>query len=303
MVFLQDLAKNPYFTIPGTFINKTPKKERLKIASALRLKKSRRFRRKLRHILFYFRIESLKRYNKIVDAEIRRLNELPERSQRLLGKPIPNDITRASITRPSFRERILRSIRLAKYMIKKEKQKWPSQDVSSSKKNPKIYRKIRYLYHTGNLFTIRFRPFLEFMNRNYSFLGKGKYLIVLLNSTFIFLLAYLFIFLIRESAIVIAARSFNINAVMRYYDVDFLIRSRDWTVDAVQVVFSTGPLITFMVSLIAIITFSLISNAVWTFRLFIMWTFLSCINSIIWRNDLRFFTKSRIWMGPGISLY
>ncbi len=189
-----------------------------------------------------------------------------------------SDAIHPSLSRPSFWKRIRRSIRLATYVILKARQKRvPSKDVSSSKKKPEIYRKLRYLYHTGKLFQIRFRPLIEFLDRNYSFLGNGKYLIVLLNSTFIFLLAYFFVFFVKEIAIVIAARSFSINAVMMYYDVEFLIRSRDWTADAVQVVFSTGPVIVFMLMLITIITFFLISYEIWTIRLFILWIFLHAL--------------------------
>jgi hypothetical protein len=112
------------------------------------------------------------------------------------------------------------------------------------------------------------------MNQNYSFLGKGKYLIILLNSTFIFLLAYLFVFLLKEMAFVIAAGSFDIKAVMMYYDVEYLIRSRDWTEDAVKVVFSTGPVFAFMLTLISLTIFALASHETWSARLFIMWVFL-----------------------------
>ncbi|MCX6248284.1 MAG: hypothetical protein NTW10_11165, partial [Bacteroidetes bacterium] len=105
-----------------------------------------------------------------------------------------------------------------------------------------VYRRLRYLYNTGGLFKFNFRSTLVLINRNFSFLGNRKYLVILLNSTFLFLLAYLFVFLLRELAIVIAAGSFDIKVVMMYYDVEFLIRSRDWTSEAVKVVFSTGPM-------------------------------------------------------------
>jgi hypothetical protein len=95
------------------------------------------------------------------------------------------------------------------------------------------------------------------LNRNYSFLGKGKYLIILLNSTFIFLLAYLFVFLLKEMAVVVAAGTFDIKSVMMYYDVEYLIRGRDWTVDAIKVVFSVGPFIAIMLTLITITIFAM----------------------------------------------
>lgn len=139
------------------------------------------------------------------------------------------------------------------------------------------FRKLRHLYHSGNLFKINFRGIGEFMNRNYAFLGNGKYLVVLLNSTFIFLFAYLFVFILKESATVIAAASFDIRSVMMYYDVEFMIRSRDWTEDAVKVVYSTGPLVTLMITFLAATLFSLTSQDNRAARLFVMWVILHAL--------------------------
>jgi hypothetical protein len=255
--------------------HKMPREERLKKHEALRLKKARRRRRKFRHVFFHFRPQTLKRYNRKLNAEIRKVKEGPTGYQGISGKPIIREVTPLlSSPKPTFRKRIRRSVRMARYVIKKARQRKPSPEPSMGKKNRYVFRKLRYLFHTGNLFKINFQALQEFMNRNYSFLGKGKYLIILLNSTFIFLLAYLFVFLLKEMAVVIAAGSVDIKAVMMYYDVEYLIRSRDWTEEAVKVVFSTGPLIAFMLTLISLTIFALASHENHTARLFIMWVFL-----------------------------
>lgn len=261
--------------IRGTMFHKMPREERLKKHEALRLKKARRRRRKFRHVFFHFRPQTLKRYNRKLNAEIRKVKEGPTGYQGISGKPIIREVTPLlSSPKPTFRKRIRRSVRMARYVIKKARQRKPSPEPSMGKKNRYVFRKLRYLFHTGNLFKINFQALQEFMNRNYSFLGKGKYLIILLNSTFIFLLAYLFVFLLKEMAVVIAAGSVDIKAVMMYYDVEYLIRSRDWTEEAVKVVFSTGPLIAFMLTLISLTIFALASHENHTARLFIMWVFL-----------------------------
>ncbi len=261
--------------IRGTLFHRTPKEERLKNHEAFRLKSLKRRRRKFRHIFFYFRPGTRKRFNRKLNAEIRKVKEGPTGYQGISGKPIIHEVTPLlSSPKPPFMKRIRRSIRMARYVIKKARQRKPSHEPSVDKKSRSIYRKLRYLYNTGNLFKINFRTVLEFMNQNYSFLGKGKYLIILLNSTFIFLLAYLFVFLLKEMAFVIAAGSLDIKAVMMYYDVEYLIRSRDWTEEAVKVVFSTGPLISFMLTLISLTIFALASHETWSTRLFIMWVFL-----------------------------
>jgi hypothetical protein len=261
--------------IRGTMFHKTPREERLKKSDTIKLKRTRRRRRKLRHIFFQFRPRTLKRYNRKLDAEIRKIKEGPTGFEGISGKPIFHEITLlVPAPKPSFRKRTRRAIRMALYVIKKARHRRTAHGTVPDKKGHNVYRKLRYLYHTGTLFKINFRAIPEFMNRNYSFLGKGKYLIILLNSTFIFLLAYLFVFLLKEMAVSLSAGSFNIKAVMMYYDVEYLIRSRDWTVEAVKVVFSTGPLIAFMLTLISLTIFALASHESWSFRLFIIWIFL-----------------------------
>lgn len=259
----------------GTLFHGTPRENRLENHKALRLKRARKRRRKFRHVFFYLFPRTLKRYNRKLELEIRKVKEGPIGYQGISGKTIiqePGSLHNSPT--PLFRNRIRRSIRMARYVIRKTRQRRPSAVSSPAKKKRSIYRKLRYLNHTGNLFKINYIAIKEFMNRNYSFLGKGKYLIILLNSTFIFLLAYLFVFLLKEVAVVIAADSFDIKTVMMYYDVEYLIRSRDWTVEAVKVIFSTGPLIAFMLTVITLTIFALASHENWTVRLFIMWVIL-----------------------------
>jgi len=130
----------------------------------------------------------------------------------------------------------------------------------------RINRKLSVLRKRGTLF--QKSPLRKHSGDSIS---TSTFWIILLNSTFIFLLSYLLVFLLTESATAIAAQTFNIKSVMRYYDVDFLIRSRDWTTDAVKVVFSSGPLIMFMLTFVTIFIFSIISHENWTIRLFIIW--------------------------------
>jgi hypothetical protein len=261
--------------IRGTMFHRTPKEERQKNHKTLRLKRIRRRHRKFRHIFFYFRPGTLKRYNRKLNAEIRKVKEGPTGYEGIFGKPIIHEFNPLlSSPKPSFRKRIRRSVRMIKYVTTKPRQRKPSPETSTGKKNRSVYRKLRYLYFTGNLFKINFHTIKEFMNRNYSFLGKGKYLIILLNSTFIFLLAYLFVFLLKEMAVVLAAGSFNIKTVMMYYDVEYIIRSRDWTEEAVKVVFNTGPVVALILTVIFLTIFALVSHETWFTRLFIMWVFL-----------------------------
>jgi hypothetical protein len=135
----------------------------------------------------------------------------------------------------------------------------------------KLSRKIRILRTRGTLF--HKCPKEDHLKHDSTSYGNQEYLIILLNSTFIFLLAYFFVFFVKGITVVIAAGSFDIKSVLMYYDVDFLIRGKDWTAEAVKVVFSTGPFISFLISIIAIILFALCRFEMWTIRIFMMWVF------------------------------
>lgn len=224
------IRKIRFLRTRGTLFHKAPREDRLSSRRAFHLKISRRRRRKFRHVFLYLRPKTLRRFNRVLNYGIPRINNDTIESR---GKP--------------------------------------------GKKMRVVYRRLRYLYNTGGLFKFNFRSTLVLINRNFSFLGNRKYLVILLNSTFLFLLAYLFVFLLRELAIVIAAGSFDIKVVMMYYDVEFLIRSRDWTSEAVKVVFSTGPMISFLLTLIALAIFSLVSYETWFIRLFFIWVLLHAV--------------------------
>lgn len=104
--------------------------------------------------------------------------------------------------------------------------------------------------------------------------GHLEYLTILFNSTCIFLFSYLFVYILKEIVVVIAANGFNINTVITYHNIDFLIRSKDWTNEAVKVVYSVEPLFTLILGFIALIFFSMTGKERWTLRLIMMWIFL-----------------------------
>jgi hypothetical protein len=267
--FYRTRRKVRFLLYRGTFFHSTPREERLKRNRSMRLKHRRLRSRKLRHFFFLFRPATVKRYNRILKAEIKAYQAKISGFQTLSGKPAPESPVQTRNKKYSFHDRIYRPGRKVKYLLKQAERRRAAK--AARKKAKSTLRKIRYLYRTGKLFRINFRPFLDSIHRNLSFLGKSKFLIILINSTFIFILSYFFVFFVKELAISIAAGTVNIKAVMMYYDVEFLIRSRDWTPDMVKVVYSTGPLITGLLAIFSLIIFGLTLHERWMIRLFILW--------------------------------
>ena len=173
---------------------------------------------------------------------------------------------------PWFLYKIRRKIRYLKHrgtLFHKTPRKKSQLEV----KKRNAIRKLRYLAKDGKIFKICLSRTRNFIKENILFIGQTKYLIIIANSTAIFLLAYLVVFITGEFSTGFAASTFNIRTILLYHDVDFLIRSKDWAGDAVQVVFSTGPFSAFLLTLVSLFLFLSLIEQKWTSRLLILWIF------------------------------
>ena len=100
---------------------------------------------------------------------------------------------------------------------------------------------------------------------------NGTFRVILVNSLFLFLLAYLIIYLLNLFITGLTAVIFNIPVVIYYNEVDFLIRGYDWTSDAVCGVFSSGPLLMFVLSLFFLILYTAVVTETGILRLLLLW--------------------------------
>jgi hypothetical protein len=127
------------------------------------------------------------------------------------------------------------------------------------------YRKVRYLAHTGSLFTSSSAKY------GGNITEKGVFTKITINSTFLFLIAYLVNYTIHLMVTGYAALAFDIPVVVYYYDVDFLIRGIDWTPDSVTGVFSSSPLATLILTLLLIILFKSVETESGLSRMLLLW--------------------------------
>jgi hypothetical protein len=176
----------------------------------------------------------------------------------------------------TIRGRIYHIYRILRFLIHTGKLFRRSHKVKEGHNRPDlkiVFRKFRYLFNRRKLWSVFSDGIKKFIRTKFAFLGSREYLIILINSTAFFLLAYLFVYLIKQVSVMIAAITFNIDTVLYYYDIDFLIRSSEWVPDAVKVVYTTGPFISLILAILAIIIYINVSEETWTFRLFILWVF------------------------------
>jgi len=107
------------------------------------------------------------------------------------------------------------------------------------------------------------------------------YPVIFLNSLFFFLSAYLILFFISRISIAVSASAFSIPVRLYYHQIDFLIRSNDWTADAVTVIFGTGPLLCLILGLVLLIIFINVATEEGILRILLIWMVILSIVSFL----------------------
>jgi hypothetical protein len=100
------------------------------------------------------------------------------------------------------------------------------------------------------------------------------------NSTVLYMLSYLVLFLIYQAITVIAASFFDYPVIVKYWEIYFNIGPDAWYHDSVKTIFSSGPLILFLVGIICLIIFNNLKEMPGNFKLFFLWGFLHGINML-----------------------
>jgi len=100
------------------------------------------------------------------------------------------------------------------------------------------------------------------------------------NSTVLFVLAYLVLYLIYQGITVIAASFFSYPTIVYYYDIYFNISQEAWYHDSVKTIFSSGPVVNFVIGITFLIIYSNIREAAGPFKLFFLWGFLHSVNML-----------------------
>lgn len=127
------------------------------------------------------------------------------------------------------------------------------------------YRKLRFLARRGTLFSV---PGEDSATKDIS--GAVSW-ILFIQSLAIFLIAYFVIFSINLFITGIAANISHIPVVLYYSGPDFLIRGRDWTIDSIKIVFSSGPLFMFVTAVSLVVLYIMVSAETGILRLFLLW--------------------------------
>ncbi len=107
----------------------------------------------------------------------------------------------------------------------------------------------------------------------------GNFLIISVNSTAYFILAFFFVYLIGQFSTAIAAMQFDYTGIIYYYKLIYTIDTYSWNTDAVKLLFSLGPFTALFLALLSIIAIVNMVADSSTLKLFFLWTY---IHGVIW---------------------
>ena len=103
------------------------------------------------------------------------------------------------------------------------------------------YRKLRYLNYKYK------NNRGAFLKNQFGYLVDPTYLKIIFNSTILFVLAYLVVFLLMSFTTALTAHSYNIKSIVLYYKIIFLINNYNWVYDSILIIFTTAPLLALFV--------------------------------------------------------
>lgn len=109
---------------------------------------------------------------------------------------------------------------------------------------------------------------------------RKLFFIISFNSTVLYLLAYIVLYLVYQAITIIAAGFFNYPVIVYYYQIFFNISPEAWYHDSVKTIFAAGPLILFIIGIIFLIIYSNLKELTGNFKLFFLWGFLHGVNML-----------------------
>jgi hypothetical protein len=98
------------------------------------------------------------------------------------------------------------------------------------------------------------------------------------NSTALYLLSYLFVFVIHQAFTLLAAWIFSYSVEFNYTEITFLVYKYSWTFDSVKIIYSAGPVFCFMLAIFMIVVAIRFREFDGLFKVFFLWGFVHSIN-------------------------
>jgi hypothetical protein len=134
-----------------------------------------------------------------------------------------------------------------------------------------LSRKLIFLLKRGSLFQVRPQKMRRPGNIRKHTIPGTSFLIIAINSTFIYLLAYQMMSVFINFITLVTAYSFDIPAILYYSDILFVIKGSLWTPDSVKVVYSAGPVFALISGVLLFLLYSYVSEERGVLKLLVLW--------------------------------
>lgn len=116
------------------------------------------------------------------------------------------------------------------------------------------------------------------MVTNQSKLSRSNFWIIVVNSTASFVVAYLVVFYVNLLTTVFSTAMFDFNVSFNYCVVYYQIQDYQWTHDSVKLIFSSGPIMVFILGILSLIGFFGLQEEVSRLKLLFLWITLISFN-------------------------
>lgn len=183
-----------------------------------------------------------------------------------------------------FRERKKLAREEYRMLLKEDREKARSQRLRAKKERRRLLRYYtrsqfkRILHFYRVFYPSNLRKFIRVLSRE---LSEGKkMLIIAANSTALFLLSYLVLYILSMGVTVIAASIFKFPTIVYYHEIFFNVSPEAWYHDAVKTIFSAGPLLNLIIGILFITIYNRIRELTGNFKLFFLWGFLHSVNML-----------------------
>ncbi len=107
---------------------------------------------------------------------------------------------------------------------------------------------------------------------------KTNFWIIATNSTASYVLAFLMVFYVNHFVKILLAGSYSYNVGFDWDIIYYYIKPNEWTHDSVGLIFSSGPIITFVIGLISLVAFWSLVEEPARLKTFFMWLTLHSFN-------------------------
>jgi hypothetical protein len=104
---------------------------------------------------------------------------------------------------------------------------------------------------------------------------------ITVNSTALYILSYLFVFIFHQAFTVVAALLFNYQLKINYTEISFLVYKYAWSFDSVKIIYSAGPIFCLLLSIFMIVVAIKFREYDGLLKLFFQWGFVHSINLVL----------------------